>query len=250
MSWKKYLLPNPIEDIKKAWDETTDSVKTVQGKDRHKSVFSGFGKLSDPLTKVLGKGYTKVVHEQIPEGLNRAMEPFVEIGHRGNPLWWYGKKTDNDTLNYVHDFGSAKGFDVLATVAGGYAAGSSLGGGGGGGAVAGGAGGSGGGGAAAGGGGGGTAAGGGGSSSGGMFGSMDWTDPNTYMRFGNMVSQQNQQQQAQQQQLLAQQRAEEERRRREEEMRQLQQEEQIRKLAEAMRGDAMRPGPAYTVRNV
>jgi hypothetical protein len=188
MSLWDYLLPNPLEQFKRAWKETKEAATDVKGKDKHRSVFSGFGRLTDPLSFMLGKDYTDIVHYKIPRAANSAMEPFVQAGHYGNPVYWYGKETDNDQLNWLHDLGNAKGADILATVLGGVAAGGAMGG-------AGGAGGAGAGGAS-----GGSAGGASGGSTGGLFdfGSMDWTNPDTYMQFARSAPSGGQQQPQQQ----------------------------------------------------
>lgn len=194
-------MSNYTDPFLKPWKVILDALKGSKKnikKDDHSSFLGPIGKLTDPIAITTGRdsGYSELVHEKIPLKMNTAAEPFVKLGHYGNPLYWYGKKSDNGMLNSVHDLGENKGADIAGLVAGAIFGGSALFGGAGGAEAGGGAG------AGV---GGGTGAGGGtaassGSSGGGMFsgwdfGSMDWTDPNTYMRLSQMAPKQQQQQQ-------------------------------------------------------
>lgn len=249
---------NPVYALKEAWKTTKDAAENGgdKDKDKHKSVFSGIGRLSDPFMNAVAPDFATWLHERVPEKANSYVsgvmdkDPFINLDKKYGVGHYLGENTT--------DWVSNKPVDVIAAVLGAiYGGGALLGGAVGG--AAGGAAGSGGGtaGSAAGtaysaagpwasgyvfptsstfGGGGGFLSGMGGAtlgetagaagygvlapsttaaagptaaapSSGGMFDfqSMDWSDPNTYMKLSKMMPKQQQQGPTQEQ--IAQQKA-------------------------------------------
>lgn len=126
MSWFEQTL-KPWELINQGIQETKDAWNG-EGKNRHDSFLGPLGRYTDPMTMLLGKKYANFVHGTIPRELNRAAEPLVQFGHNFNPLYWYGKRTGNETLNAIHDKGLNKGADIAGMVVGSIFGGGALGG--------------------------------------------------------------------------------------------------------------------------
>jgi len=166
LPWK--AVPNMVRDVKEASD--------LDGKNKNKSIFGAIGKYADPGGALLGDRWMDFWHERVPERVNEYLQP-VGAFHRKylDPIAM--ALPEDHKAQKVADFGENKGGDALAAVLAMYFGGAALGGlsgfGGGGGA--------------------GGAGGGGGGFGGLNFGSMNWSDPNTYMQMAQLMPQQQQQ---------------------------------------------------------
>jgi len=167
LPWK--AIPNMAKDVSKAWKGT--------GSNRHDSFLGAIGKYADPGGALLGDKWMDFAHGTIPREVNRALEPVGEF-HRDNLDPLYKVWGDTKLGKAITDQGVNKGGDWSALITGGVLGAGALGGAGGAATPT----------PAAPSAGAGSGAGSG--TSGGSFGSMNWSDPNTYMTLAQNMPQQ------------------------------------------------------------
>lgn len=119
---------NPVYAVKEAWKMTKSAAENGGDKDKgkHKSVFSGGGKLSDPFMAAVAPGLSDWLHKRMPEKANAYVsgmmdkDPFINLDKKYGVGHYLGKNTT--------DWVSNKPVDVIAAVIGAiYGGGAALG---------------------------------------------------------------------------------------------------------------------------